>query len=75
MFEGCPGGQPFFGLWGVWAAGVAGSHLRSERRSMTAGVAWRAVANDEISFYRLKARKKAGSHLRSVWQSMTARVI
>ena len=38
---------------------------------VTVWVSWRAVANKEISFYRLKARKKAGSHLRSVRRSMT----
>ena len=58
MFEGCPGGQPF------WVMGWL----------VTVWVSWRAVANNEISFYRLKARKKVSSHLRSERWSMAVGV-
>ena len=51
-----------------------GSHERSKRGSLTARVGKRAVAIDEIIFYRLKARTKVGSHERSKRGFETARV-
>ena len=54
---------------------TAGSQQRSKRCIETARVEKRAVAVNEISLCRLKARMKAFGHLCSVWRSMTARVI
>ena len=36
---------------------------------------WKAVAINEITYNRLKARKRAVSHLDSIWYMMTARVM
>ena len=52
----------------------AGSELCSIRSSLTARVAWRAVANNEIIFILLKAGMKAGSELCSIRRSLTVRV-
>ncbi|MBR3206860.1 MAG: hypothetical protein IKF58_10675, partial [Bacillus sp. (in: Bacteria)] len=44
----------------------------SERRLMTARVCWWAVARDEITSNRLKARNMADGHQRSERRIMTA---